>query len=70
MGYVNGMYNQSPKSIPASFAEASKSPLYPQYFAEIMGGRVPISESKAEIPLSLSQTLIGEKTASEIGWLK
>ena len=55
---------------PDGFAEAGKSPLYPQDFAELMGGRVPLSETKAEIPKSLSQTLIGEKTAHEIGWLK
>jgi hypothetical protein len=35
-----------------------------------MGGRVPIDETKAQIPKSLAQTLIGEKTAKEIGWLK
>lgn len=55
---------------PDGFAEPDKSPLYPQDFAELMGGRVPVSETKAEIPKSLSQTLIGEKTAREIGWLK
>lgn len=55
---------------PDGFAEPNKSPLYPQTFAELMGGRVPVSEMKAEIPLSLKHTLIGEKTAREIGWLK
>lgn len=55
---------------PDGFAEPDKSPRYPQDFAELMGGRVPISETKAEIPKSLSQTLIGAKTAKEIGWLK
>lgn len=55
---------------PEGYAESDKSPLYPQDFAELMGGRIPMSETKAEIPKSLSQTLIGEKTAREIGWLK
>ncbi len=55
---------------PDGFAEPDKLPRYPQDFAEIMGGRVPISETKAEIPKSLAQTLIGSKTAHEIGWLK
>jgi hypothetical protein len=31
---------------------------------------VPVSEAQADIPKSLAQTLIGEKTAREIGWLK
>jgi len=35
-----------------------------------MGGRIPISETQAEIPKSLKHTLIGEKTAREIGWLR
>jgi len=55
---------------PDGFAEPDKSPRYPQDFAELMGGRTPISEDKAEIPKSLKQTLIGAKTAREIGWLK
>jgi hypothetical protein len=55
---------------PDGFAEPDKSPRYPQDFAEIMGGRVPMSEVKAEIPKSLAQTLVGGKTAREIGWLK
>jgi hypothetical protein len=55
---------------PDGFAEPDKLPRYPQDFAEIMGGRVPISETKAEIPKNLAQTLIGDKTAREIGWLK
>lgn len=55
---------------PDGFAEPDKSPLYPQNFAELMGGRVPKSEALAEIPKSLKQTLVGEKTAHEIGWLR
>lgn len=55
---------------PDGFAEPDKTPLYPQDLAEMMGGRTPISEGKAEIPKSLKQTLIGAKTAREIGWLK
>jgi hypothetical protein len=55
---------------PDGFAEPDKIPLYPQNFAELMGGRVPLSETQASIPKSLKQTLVGDKTAREIGWLK
>ncbi|PKO50921.1 MAG: hypothetical protein CVU27_07385 [Betaproteobacteria bacterium HGW-Betaproteobacteria-20] len=55
---------------PDGYAEPDKTPLYPQDFAELMGGRVPISEAQAVIPKSLQQTIVGEKTAREIGWLK
>jgi hypothetical protein len=55
---------------PDGYAEPNKQPRYPQSLAELMGGYVPIDETKNEIPKSLEQTLIGEKTAQEIGWLK
>lgn len=55
---------------PDGYASPDRSPLYPQNKAEIMGGRIALSESKAEIPLTLSQTVIGPKTAQEIGWVK
>jgi hypothetical protein len=45
-------------------------PRYPQHKAELMGGRVAISPQQAVIPADLSQTLIGAKTAQEIGWMK
>jgi hypothetical protein len=55
---------------PDGFAEPEKTPLYPQDFAELMGGRIRVSEHEAVIPKSLNYTLIGEETAREIGWLK
>jgi hypothetical protein len=55
---------------PDGYAEPDKKPRYPQTYAELMGGYVPINEAKNEIPNSLQQTLIGEKTAYEIGWVK
>jgi hypothetical protein len=45
-------------------------PRYPQHKAELMGGRVAISPQQAVIPSDLNQTLIGAKTAQEIGWTK
>jgi hypothetical protein len=53
---------------PEGYAEPERSPRYPQRFAEIMGGRIPLSETRAEIPESLDETLIGAATAAEIGW--
>jgi len=55
---------------PEGYAEPDKSPRLPQEFAELMGGRVPLAEDQAEIPASLREVLIGEKTAREIGWLR
>ncbi len=51
---------------PYGFAEPDLSPLYPQTYAEIMGGRIPINKNTFEIPSSLDKALIGEQTAKEI----
>ena len=53
---------------PTGYAEPQREPLYPQPYAELMGGRRPLSETSAEIPESLQQVVIGETTAREIGW--
>ena len=55
---------------PDGYAYPQQQPLYPQIKAELMGGRIVINESKAVIPKNLVQTIIGEKTAREIGWVK
>lgn len=55
---------------PAGFAEPEKQPRYPQDFAELMAGRLPLTADKADIPADLAQTLIGEQTAREIGWIQ
>lgn len=53
---------------PEGYAEPDRLPLLPQRWAEIMAGRIPLSETRAEIPDSLQVTLIGAATAGEIGW--
>lgn len=55
---------------PQGFAEPDRVPLYPQRHAEIMGGRVPISEHEADIPSNLGKVIVGPETAREINWLK
>ncbi len=53
---------------PKGFAEPYADPRYPQQRAEIMAGRIPISQTRAEIPRGLGEVEIGYATASEIGW--
>jgi hypothetical protein len=55
---------------PEGYAQPDQTPLYPQQFAEIMAGRIPVSATAADIPNSLYSTLIGEKTALEINWVQ
>lgn len=54
---------------PDGYAEPRRVPLLPQSMAEIMAGRTPTTESQAEMPASLKQTVIGKKTAQEINWI-
>lgn len=54
---------------PEGYANSQQRPLYPQRKAEIMGGRIAISDSKATIPESLKRVVIGPITAKEIGWI-
>ena len=57
-------------SFPAGYAEPERSPLLPQRYAEIMGGRIPVSEAEAMIPGSLRHAVIGDATAREIRLLE
>ncbi len=51
---------------PDGLAEPDRQPLYPQRYAEIMGGRIALAENDSVIPRSLKYAVIGPLTASEI----
>jgi len=51
---------------PDGLGEPDRSPLYPQRYAEIMGGRIALAEDDAVIPKGLKYAVIGPATASEI----
>lgn len=55
---------------PVGYAEPDLNPLLPQQAAELMGGRIPITQTQSETPESLRQVVIGPLTAAEIGWTK
>ncbi len=57
-------------AFPDGYAEPDRDPLLPQEYAEIMGGRIPVSQREAQIPESLDQVVVGATTAHEINWLK
>ncbi len=62
------LYDNEPM-FPLGFAEPYAQPLYPQSMAEIMAGKVPISESESRMARDLTEVVIGRQTAREIGWL-
>lgn len=51
---------------PHGFAAPERVPRFPQRQAEIMGGRIAVSEREAVIPSGLAQVVIGPQTATEI----
>ena len=51
---------------PDGLGEPDLQPLFPQRYAEIMGGRIALAENDAVIPKSLKYAVIGALTASEI----
>ena len=53
---------------PDGYAEPERIPRVPQQFAEIMGGRIPISPLRADQPDGLHRVVIGPLTAREINW--
>lgn len=55
---------------PDGYAEPELEPLYPQRFAEIMGGRVALSATRSDTPDALDIVVVGPKTAQEIRWLR
>lgn len=54
---------------PHGYGEPDAEPRYPQVFAEIMAGRIAISDDEAEMPEGLGDVLVGPATAREIRWL-
>lgn len=55
---------------PQGLAEPNRQPTYPQRYAEIMAGRIPLSPQRSRMPSSLRECVVGPSTAIEIGWLK
>lgn len=53
---------------PEGFADPEQAPLFPQRRAEIMAGRMAVSDEDAVMPESLEQCIIGLSTAREIRW--
>jgi hypothetical protein len=53
---------------PDGYAAPEARPLLPQTKAELMAGRIPRDEQRADMPASLLEVVVGPATAREIGW--
>ncbi len=54
---------------PEGFVEPFADPLYPQEFAELMAGDIPIGPSSEREAQSLDDVRIGYATARDLGWI-
>jgi len=54
---------------PQGYADPELEPLYPQYRAELMAGRMALSATAQAMPETLQDVLIGPASAREIGWI-
>lgn len=54
---------------PEGYGEPELQPLYPQRYAEIMGGRLLLSAQDAVIPRNFAEVVMGRKTAEEINFV-
>ena len=55
---------------PDGLGEPNRKPLYPQIRAEIMAGTIAKNDHQSSMAESLKTCVVGEKTASEIGWIR
>jgi hypothetical protein len=55
---------------PNGYADPTKQPLLPQTQAELMAGRIPLTNTESATPESLRQVVIGPLTAAEIRWIE
>ncbi len=54
---------------PQGYAEPGRSPVYPQEYAELMAGDIPVSPDDEREIASLEEVRIGVQTAYEMGWI-
>jgi hypothetical protein len=53
---------------PAGLAEPERQPTYPQRFAELMVGELPLAPGAGRLPSTAEELAVGPATAAEIGW--
>ncbi|MGR9100601.1 MAG: hypothetical protein ACU826_08540 [Gammaproteobacteria bacterium] len=70
VGATDKYDNNEEPSYPDGYAAPDQKPLFPQRYAEIMSGRIPLSPRTSRMASSLDECVVGRKTAMEINWLR
>lgn len=68
VGALDGYDAQGHAQVPRGLVDPELG--YPQDFAEVMVGEVPLAPGEGRLPKSLDEVRIGAVTAEEIGWLR
>ncbi len=68
VGATDKYDEQGEPQFPEGYGHPRQNPLYPQRRAEIMAVRRALSETHSEMAISLRSCVIGDWTATEIGW--
>lgn len=66
VGALDGYDADGHAQVPRGLVEPERG--YPQRYAEVMVGELPLAPGKGRIPKSLDEVRIGDVTAGEIGW--
>jgi hypothetical protein len=59
-------YDEHGHALPRGIVEPELG--FPQRFAEVMVGEVPLGPTEGRVPKSLGEVRIGDQTAQEVGW--
>jgi hypothetical protein len=59
-------YDEQGHALPRGIVEPELG--FPQRFAEVMVGEVPLGPAEGRVPKSLGEVRIGDQTAEEVGW--
>jgi len=62
-------YRNNQPIYPEGYVKPEQLPLYPQRYAEIMAGRIPLSNTQSTMPKDLRFSQVGHKTAIELNWI-
>ncbi len=70
LGAVDAYEPSGRARVPDGLAEPERVPPFPQRFAEVMVGELPVSPDAGRVPRSLEEVRIGPATARAIGWTR
>jgi len=69
VGAIDKYDNAGNPHFPAGYTNPERKPLYPQFQAEVMAGRIPFTATQSYMAESLRSVIVNPHTATEINWI-